>query len=196
MSDAPILHKPVPELADHPLFAGKTTVGLMSGDNPLFPEGATGSGHAQLGQHLASMGLQAEDTRGSYGAPEKSYIIHAPTREQMYGLGKAFGQESVVFSSGGHHELLYTNGPHDGKFHPSFPQYSFHAKEPFPDYYTVLPGRGYLRLYFDQDRLETAPLKPAQPAPALAQPARPPSRGDIAKALAKALTAALARSGK
>lgn len=111
--------------------------------------------NAALVDDLRSMGLAADGPLdGRYGDPEKSYLIHNPTREQMFELGRRHGQESVVFcGGGGHRELLYTNGPNAGKAHPGLATHDLTDEEP-EDNYTHIPGLGYLRLHFDFDRLD------------------------------------------
>lgn len=192
--DLPLYTQPLPELQDHPLFSGATSVGIMSPDNPV----AAGVGGADaLRGLLKQQGLKWEETTGSYGAPERSFVVYGPTREHMYHLGKALGQEAVVFSHRGQHELLYTNGRHDGHFHPAHPAYGFHPKDAPPDYYTVLPGRGYLRLHFDSEKLHRAALRaPAEAALATPQ-AQPVSRQMALQGLARALRDAvtLAKAG-
>jgi hypothetical protein len=161
------LQAPPAGATEHPLFNGSTTVGMISGESPRFPIPPTialpgdpapvRSGHDALGATLKQMGLKAESRDGRYGAPEKSYMVYGPTREQMYHLGKQYGQESVVFSEGGKPELLYTNGPNAGRYHPALNHEWFNS-EP-EDYYTHMPELGgYLRLNFDWDTLHPSNL--------------------------------------
>ncbi len=162
--DTPIYDHPIPEVADHPLFSGAYPVGLMAGEKPLTTPSVQG-GDAALRKMLQDQGLKFEETPGSYGSPENSFIVHGPTREQMYQMGKALGQESVVYSNKGNHELLYTNGPNDGKAHPGHSHYGFHPTAAPADYFTQIPGKGFLRLYFNQDQLNPVPLQQPQAAP-------------------------------
>ena len=130
----------------------------MSGDRPSFPSAP--GGQDALKQDLDAAGLKYEETEGRYGDPERSLIIHGPTREQMYALGKKYGQESVIHSENGKHQLLYTNGPNEGQHHPSLGTYDYFDanQEPPEDYYTKLPNQGAFRLHFDFNRLENHPL--------------------------------------
>jgi len=155
--DDPHLHKSTPpELADHPLFSGKHSVGLMTADAPRYkPEDPTGN--EGLKSDLTQLGLPHEMTHGSYGGPENSYVIYNPTREQMFRLGKKYGQEAVVFSHHGKHEMLYTRGPNAGRAHHSLPVLRFSQDKP-EDYYTHLPNRGYVTLHFG-DEIHDTPLK-------------------------------------
>lgn len=139
----------------HPIMSG--TYGMISGEAPRFA--AQHQGHDTMKAHLNSMGLRHEETHGSYGGPEKSFIVYNPTREQMYHLGKKFGQEAVIHGQGGKHEMLYTNGPNEGKYHPSLGKFGFWEKEPPEDYWTHIPGHGHLRLYFDENKLLDSPVR-------------------------------------
>ncbi len=141
----------------HPLFSGKTTVGMISAENPRFQSEIQG-GHEALGDLLRSLGLKHQETQGRYGSPERSYLVYGPSREQMFDLGRRFGQEAVVFSQGGRHEMLYSNGPKAGRFHPSTGHELF--DEAPSDYFTWMPDMGkYLRLAFDWDSVHPAPLQ-------------------------------------
>lgn len=158
------LQAPQEPIKEHPLLSGSTTVGMVSGEAPRFQANATG--HAAMGKAIQELGLKAQERDGFYGGPEKSYMVYGPTREQMYHLGKHFGQESVVYSQGGKHELLYTNGANAGKFHPGLDHEWF--QKPPEDYYTHMPEHGgYLRLNFDYDRLHDSNLHQPEAVSAL-----------------------------
>lgn len=165
--DAPAGFQQVPHGAsEHPLFTGATPIGLMSGEEPRFPSAP--GGQEGLKRDLDAQGLKYEETEGRYGSPERSLIIHGPTREQMATLGKKYGQEAVVHSQNGKHQMLYTNGPNEGKHHPSLGTYDYwnQGQELPEDYYTKIPNQGAVRLHFDFNQLHHEPLAmPAQPAP-------------------------------
>ena len=149
------LRKDDAQKAQHPLLTGAHPMGMISGENPHWP--AQASGHEEMGKHLAHMGLQAEPVEGRYGQPERSWLVYKPTREQMYQLGKTFGQDSVLYTHGGNHELLYTNGPKAGKFHPGT-GHEFFQEAP-EDYYTKVPSLGgYMRLAVNFDDLHDSKL--------------------------------------
>lgn len=155
-------------LRNHPLFSGGR-FGLMSGESPRFPATQKPT-HENLVNHLRNQGIGFEETHGRYDDPERSVIIHSPTRELMAGLGKHFGQESVVFSDKGKHELLYTNGEHEGKSRLTKPGSEpidwFH--EAPSNYYTHLPNHGYfgINFDFDSDPQHHGPVQVAPSAPA------------------------------
>jgi hypothetical protein len=122
-----------PQIADHPLFNSGHTVGIMTAESPRFP--TQPGGNEALSTDLHGLGLHHEPTHGSYGAPENSFIVHNPTREHMYMLGRKYGQKAVVYSQDGKHELLYTNGPNAGKHHESKPSMHYSQTQP-KDFYT------------------------------------------------------------
>ena len=170
-----------PDVRSHPIFGvGGQSIGMISGENPKFA--AEVQGAETLHQHLTQMGLRFEPTRGKYGTPENSAIVHNPTREQLFELGRKFGQESVVYGKNGKHELIYTNGPLQGLYHPSISEkHEWHREEP-PDNFTELPGgKGYASLAFDFDQKLRAPL----------QNLTPPEAGDPAKKSEVSLAEAL-----
>lgn len=179
--DLPIYSGTPPGLEDHPIFSGEPFA-MISGEAPRFPSAP--GGHDALRQLLTQQGLPYEETSGDYGGPERSFIVHGPSREQAYHLGKAMGQEAVVWGAGGNHEMLYTNGPNDGQAHPGLPQVGFHPTEQPPSYFTKVPSRGYLRLHFGEG-LQQAPLRP--PEQVANDNAQPATRQDVAAGLAKAL---------
>ncbi len=195
-TDPNLFHAPPPGLTDHPLFSGKNTVGLMTADAPRYPTVDIGS-NDDLERHLTAHGLKFEKTHGSYGGPETSYIIHGPTREQMYDLGHRAGQEAIVYSQNGQHELTYTHGPHAGKYHPSLPLVRFAQQQP-DDYYTHLPGKGYMSLHFDFDKMHDSPVKHTIPAHAggpsgeVAQPQLSTLKSELRATIARALKKAMA----
>lgn len=138
----------------HPVTSGGT-FGLLSGENPRGPTETTPT-HENLINHLKQMGLKHEVVQGHYGSPETSVLVHNPTRDQMVSLGKRFGQESVIHSSGGKHELVYTHGPDAGKVHTANTHEFF--KEPPKDFYTELPGHGHFRINFDFSKPPQLPV--------------------------------------
>lgn len=138
------------ELEDHPIFRGPHPVGMISADNPKFDTHIEGGTQA-MAKELERLGLKYELTNGKYnGTSETSFIVHGPSREQLMDLGGKFGQESVVFSHNGNHELIYTNGANKGKWNPGLPGGEFFRSPP-ADAYTQIPQRGFLRLNFDWD---------------------------------------------
>lgn len=186
----PLYTKPHPIAAQHPLFSGASSVGIIGGESPRYPVGVPG-GHEALKNLLHQQGLKYEETVGDYDGPEKFAIVHNPTREQLYHMGKVLGQDAVVYANGGHHELLYCNGPNNGHFRPGHIQHAFTPDEPMTQYWTALPGKGYFRLHFDSNRLYPAPLRSAEEINTSSGQTVP---SDIVKGLKKALTEALERS--
>ena len=172
MADLPEYTEIHPALADHPLFSGSSSVGMISGENPRWlnklpykqQENIQKWGHQMLSQDLKNMGLRHEETEGRYGSPEKSYIVYNPTKEQMIALGNKYGQDSILHVPNGHKsaKIHYTDLAQDevgnllkGYSRPSTGSYAFSNTEQPEDYYTKLPGKGYMRLNFDWDKPPT-----------------------------------------
>lgn len=198
-ADPDLYKTPPKEIADHPLFRGHQTVGMITAEAPKF-ESKGLNGNQGLSDEMRQMGLKHEPTHGSYGAGhENSFIVYGPTREQMYRLGHRYGQEAVIFSQDGKHEMMYTHGPNAGKAHPSLPLVRFSQKEP-EDYYTHLPGRGFVTLHFDHSKLNQTPIPYTMPAHMQAPQNDIPlaqqdklTKGDVNWALAAALRKAIGR---
>lgn len=136
----------------HPVLSGGTW-GAMSGEKPKFGAQVEAT-HENLVKTLKTMGLRFQETHGRYDEPERSVLIHNPRLDQMKTLGKLFGQESVIHSQGGKHELHYTNGPDEGKLRGTVPGQPAHEwfEHPPQDVYTHIPGNGYFRVNFDMDQ--------------------------------------------
>jgi hypothetical protein len=198
-ADPDMYKTPPKELADHPMFRGHQTVGMITADAPKY-ESKGSNGNKGLSDEMRQLGLKHEATQGSYGAgPENSFIVYGPTREQMYQLGNRYGQETVVFSQDGKQELMYTHGPNAGKAHPSLPLVRFSQKKP-DDYYTHFPGRGYVTLHFDNSKLNQTPIPYTMPAHMQALHNDLPlaqqdqlTKGDVNFALAAVLRKAIGR---
>jgi len=173
-----------PQLEGHPLFS-RGTVGIVSAEKPKYlsaPGGTEG-----MKAELKNMGLNHTPSHGAYaGDRMSSFIVHNPTREQMYRLGRKFGQEAVVYSQDGKHELLYTHGPNAGKAHRSLPSVHFGETEP-KDFHTHLPGVGYVGLHFG-DQMHDTPVKWTMPLEHQATPNDMPLRkfaADLTEVLRK-----------
>lgn len=143
-------------LSDHPLFTKGYKTGMMTGEKPMATPTHQGE-NAGLKQRLNQMGLHYQETKGKYGSPENSLIIHGPTKEQMFGLGKEFGQESVVHGENGNHKLLYTSGSNEGMYHDMKPEIKYYRTAP-QDNFTEVPGRGFFSLDFDFDKVHPSGL--------------------------------------
>ncbi len=118
--DKPVTAQP----QQHPAVSGGH-VGIMTAE---FPYEKSGKTNEDLQSELTSRGFKFEPAPGKYeGRNENSFIIHGPSVEDMEDLGKRYGQQSVIHSSGGQHKMIYTHGPRAGTFNPGagvnvFPQ--------------------------------------------------------------------------
>lgn len=133
------------------LLDGQSSIGMISAENPAFSPDVRG-GHPALLHELGRLGLEHEETDGRYGGvPERSVIVRNPTVEQMVELGRKFGQESVIHSDNQTgHKMVYTNGEKQGTYNPGAGEEFY--REPPDDYFTRLPGKGFVRIHFDFDK--------------------------------------------
>lgn len=168
-----------PAPVDHPLLTGKTPVGLISAQNPRYPVKTPG-GNMAMAADLKSMGLHHELTDGHYEAPEKPFIVYGASRQQLLDLGHRYGQECVIYTHGGRHEMIQTNGhpDHIGKAYlghvPPHNVVYFHA--PPEDYWTKIPGHGYVRLLFPKSAALTEAVSFAKTEPGVEWSQRPFSK--------------------
>jgi len=147
--------------AMHPIQSGQAFA-IISGENPRYAPEIAG-GHHGLVQALAQSGVKHEPTDGNFGDGK----VHSPVvlayglgRNQAMDLGRRMGQESIVFSNGGQHEFIYTNGPNAGKFHPTMAQpMQVFPSIPEEGLTTRVPGLGHVRFNFDHARLLDVPRK-------------------------------------
>ncbi len=130
------------------VFSGRP-YGIVTAENPVAP--SLPGGNKALEQRFKKEGLHYEPVAGNYGHDENSYIVHDPTLDQMHSIGKDFGQESVIYGSGGEHQLHYTTGPHAGTFHAAHPEQPLNYFPQKPDkYWTQMPGgKGYFNVNLD-----------------------------------------------
>lgn len=107
----------------HPIYGGHYAI--LTAEKPKFPcnyqsmnehdEFKTPYHH--LEDQIKKAGYKYEKVKGFYDEPENSFLIHNPDINHVVKLGKAFGQESILHSKGGHNELIHTNGDlEDRKF--------------------------------------------------------------------------------
>ena len=141
-------------------------IGIMSADDPKYPPTRTNwkttYNTEALEVRLSALGLRTIKTVGKYnGTSERTFIFERETGQQVYELGKEFGQEAVILAlSPDKHLFLYTNGPNDGKYHPSLADYHvWQLNEGAPgDNWTLIPGFGYIRINFDWNTSYHNPL--------------------------------------
>jgi hypothetical protein len=197
--DLPEFTETQPHLQDHPLFNGSKPVSMISGDAPKWlhklpltqQEQIKTYGHQMLGLDLKKMGLRHEETEGRYGTPERSYIVYGASKDQVHNLANKYGQDSYLHAENGHKsaKLHFSDLADDeagnslkGHYRPSTGSYNFHPNEKPSDYYSFLPGKGYLRLNFDWDK-----------PPLSSEPPKEITKAEIKLRLLAALKKAMAR---
>lgn len=89
---------------------------IFSVENPLHPPKIQVPTHEQALKYLRSQGEDVMEANGHYGKPERSIVVLNPKNPQgLKQMAQDFGQESVIQSKNGKHELQYLNGPDRGK---------------------------------------------------------------------------------
>jgi hypothetical protein len=150
-----------PQPPAHPIQSGQPFA-ILSGEKPRFhPE--VGGGHKGLEQLLAQAGFQHEQTDGNYGGGSSKspvFVVYNAPRDHVMELGRKMGQESVIFSENGQHELIYVNGKNAGRYHPSTGM-EVHPSAPKEGLTTRVSGVGHVRLNFDSTKLLDVPKKEA-----------------------------------
>ena len=169
------------------MFKPGGSFGIMSGDAPRYGGELHHLGHEGLKAQLRLLNLKFDETSGNYDGPERALVVYGPSREQMFDLGKKFGQQSIIW---GHtqgkkpySELLYTNGPDAGKAHmPAEPHVQHFDHEP-ENYYTKVPGgKTFFQLRYDQSKVRPVPINVGTRHPSALAPAQNP-RPDLQKNL-------------
>src|SRR6185312_6034309 len=125
-------------------------------DQPGFQQVPHGGAEHPIFTGATPVGLMSGDRPSFPSAPGGQDAL----KQDLDAAGLKYGQESVIHSENGKHQLLYTNGPNEGQHHPSLGTYDYFDanQEPPEDYYTNLPNQGAFRLHFDFNRLENQPL--------------------------------------
>jgi len=116
---------------------------ISAGVNPAdekdrgLDEKAVKARYDKLEKELVDKGYAYTRVKGHYGEAEDSFLVmaHEADRKHVIELGKKMNQDSVIYSEGGKHEMIYTTGEnagkkHDGQGHQVIP----HAE----DYYTEM----------------------------------------------------------
>jgi DNA topoisomerase-1 len=96
---------------------------LSAGRNPAIdeelnlPDDEIKKRYDELEKKLIEAGYAYNKVKGKYGEEEDSFMImaHDADREHVVELGKLFNQDSVIYSEGGKHEMIYTTGDKVGK---------------------------------------------------------------------------------
>jgi hypothetical protein len=138
----------------HPVLTGGQFA-VIGGAGPKYRPEIQG-GHKGLEQHLAERGFKYEQTHGKY---EPSFIVHNIPRDQAMELGRKAGQESIIHSNLGQHEMVYVNGPQVGKHHPGNGHQFFHHPPKDDGTFLHIPQAGYVRFGFDTSKLLDIPKK-------------------------------------
>lgn len=90
---------------------------IFSVENPLHPSKlAVTPTHEQALQYLKDQGEDVMEAHGHYGSPERSLIVMNPKNPTgLKQLVQDLGQESIIHSKNGKHEMHFLNGPNRGQ---------------------------------------------------------------------------------
>ena len=120
---------------------------IFSVENPQHQPKVEAPTHEQALEWLLHQGEDATSAFGHYGSPERSIVVNNPKNpEGLKQLAADTGQESIISSKDGKHELHYLNGPKKGQIvHGQGTQ--VHAEAPL-DNYTAVPDEAGDYVYF------------------------------------------------
>lgn len=133
---------------DNPILARRLHY-IFSAENPLYPENKKyNMGHSDVVDLLQRKGYKVEEAQGHYGVPERSIIVHNPSKlavKHLLNLSRDLGQESGLYSTGYDHELHYLAGPNAGK-HVKGQGTTIHKRKPDDLYTTTNDGTHFTHL--------------------------------------------------
>jgi GNAT superfamily N-acetyltransferase len=124
---------------------------IFSVERPLYEVKASSvPSTKEVVKHLNSIGEDSQIIHGTYGGnPETSIMISNPKNVSgLMGIAHALGQESVINSVNGKHELHYINGPNSGQIVNGEGTKFFHAN-PDSDHSKIITPEG--ELYFSHN---------------------------------------------
>lgn len=127
---------------------------VFSAENPLHPPKVDKMpSHDEVVRFLESVGEKVFEATWERGGQKKKsiFVLEPKNINGLYQLAEDLGQESVIFSQNGRHELKYLNGPQRGKsIHTD--QMTIFPEPPDDNYTTIhMPGGNcfYFRYNFD-----------------------------------------------
>ena len=115
---------------------------LSAGRNPnheqdkKLQDGQIEARYEKMREDLREKGYKFTEVMGHYGAPEKSFLVMAPDRNDIANLGKKYNQDSVIYAESGKQEMHFTTGDSKNKSH--FGQ-GWKEVPDAQDYYTEVP---------------------------------------------------------
>jgi hypothetical protein len=116
---------------------------LFSAENPLYKDKVKlKMTHPEVMDFLKQKGYQVESMDGHYGHPERSILVHNPSKNaarHLFNLASDLGQESSIYSDGYNHELHFHHGENAGK-HAKGQGTAIHKKPPEDMYSTMADG--------------------------------------------------------
>jgi hypothetical protein len=113
-----------PVEGEHPALIARNDMpsvrfGVVTADEPKHPV-LTPGGNEALEAEIKARGHHYEPVEGRYDdptKPERGFLIHGISPEELVDLGHRYGQDSVVYTDGeGRNKMIYSNGPNKGRF--------------------------------------------------------------------------------
>lgn len=136
----------------HPALSGGHHA-LITAEDPKFSSHP--GGNEALENELKAHNYKYEKVKGQYDKPENSFLIHDPDPEHIKQLGHKYGQESVLLSHNGKHQLHFTNGEKHGQWHEG--EGTVEHQEKPSNYYSTLQGGQHFTHNIDFSKLHGAP---------------------------------------
>lgn len=128
---------------------------IFSAEHPMYPENHVYNlNHGEVVQMLKGKGYQVEEVNGHYGKPERSILVHNPSKTavaHLLDLSKKLGQESSIYSDGYNHEMHFHGGP-NSDHHIKGQGTTFHKRKP-DDYFTEMSNGHSFTHVFNFDEL-------------------------------------------
>lgn len=127
---------------------------IFSAQSPMYPENQRlNMSHADVMGLLQRKGYKVEEMQGMYGKPEKSILVHNPSKvavRHLLDLSKELGQESSIYSDSYNHEFHFHGGENAGK-HAKGQGTTIHKRPPEDHYSTMTDGTNFTHLInFDE----------------------------------------------
>jgi hypothetical protein len=89
---------------------------IFSMENPRYQVTQKDINHGQALNMLKDLGENTIDSNGKYGSEEPSIIVSNPKNvKDIIKLARDAGQESIIYSDGKRHKMIYLNGPQAGQ---------------------------------------------------------------------------------
>jgi hypothetical protein len=156
IKDLPTLKKMLDSLyksEEHSVLARKPHF-IFSAENPMYPENHVYNlKHDEVVKKLKQKGYKVESITGHYGKPERSILVHNPSKlavSHLFDLAKKLGQESSIYSDGYNHEMHFHGGP-NADHHIKGQGTTIHKRKPDDHFSELANGTSFSHIFnFDE----------------------------------------------